>query len=269
MLWAECLSIVDAVIVSSNRRLSQWRTSGGTVAWKKDGSPVTTVDRLIEEDLFTFISSKYPGDTIVGEETGSTEGVDPSGPRATWFIDPVDGTVQLIHGQPFWSVLIGRMVDGQPEMGIVHFPDLGITYASPDGRIAMVRSKQATWESLTSVPHCSLENAYVLHNGIKMAKQAGLLDELINISDAASVERGYSDAFGHMEVIAGRSHLMVDFLAEPHDVVALAPIADAVGALQKGIDWTNPKACGVFVTANPGLTEEVPVRRLLSRGCEK
>ena len=85
----------------------------GPVEWKERGQPVTAIDRRIETLAREAIHQAWPGHAIQGEEHGSTPGNAPT----TWYIDPIDGTMNFARGLPFFSVSIGawrhdRMIAG-------------------------------------------------------------------------------------------------------------------------------------------------------------
>ena len=63
---------------------------------------VTDVDRRVEDMLIGEIQKRFPGDSILAEESGASQG---SGER-TWYVDPLDGTTNYAHGYPFFSVSI-------------------------------------------------------------------------------------------------------------------------------------------------------------------
>lgn len=61
---------------------------------------------------------------IVGEEQG---GATPEeGPA--FFIDPIDGTTNFVHGHPFWCVSIGLAVARVPVLGVVVSPPLAVEW---------------------------------------------------------------------------------------------------------------------------------------------
>ncbi|MCP4297108.1 MAG: inositol monophosphatase [Proteobacteria bacterium] len=61
---------------------------------------VTEADKTIEQEITQRILSRFPGDTVFGEEMGGI----PS--DATWVIDPIDGTTNFIHGIAYFCVSI-------------------------------------------------------------------------------------------------------------------------------------------------------------------
>ncbi len=63
---------------------------------------VSQADRLAEQACLAVLKRGTPEFGIVAEETGGK----PSG-HATWYIDPLDGTTNYLHGIPQYAVSIG------------------------------------------------------------------------------------------------------------------------------------------------------------------
>jgi len=99
------------------------------VMFKSAKDLVTKTDREVEDYLSDEIRKKYPSHTIVGEETGTTEGTG----EFAWFIDPIDGTTSFVHDQPFFSVSIGLKRNGEAVAGVVNAPRLGEIYHAVKG----------------------------------------------------------------------------------------------------------------------------------------
>ena len=87
---------------------------------------VTSYDRDSEALLRERLSAATPF-PVVGEEGGGA--LDPRAPNATgFFVDPIDGTTNFVHGHPFWNVSVGLVVEGQPVLGVVIAPMLGLSW---------------------------------------------------------------------------------------------------------------------------------------------
>ena len=97
---------------------------------------VTSYDRDSETLLRARLGAAFAFD-IVGEEQGGDYHKD----TPAFFIDPIDGTTNFVHGHPFWCVSVGLVVEGQPVLGVVLAPSLGLEwygYVAEDGaRLAM------------------------------------------------------------------------------------------------------------------------------------
>lgn len=93
-------------------------------AVKEDQTPVTEVDRQVEEYLIWQISAHYPGHAILSEESGgsiSTQQTQYDSDFA-WVIDPIDGTRSFASGLPVWGVSIGILRRGRPYIGGLFLP---------------------------------------------------------------------------------------------------------------------------------------------------
>ena len=100
---------------------------------------VTAMDYASEELTRRRLAELRPEDGVLGEERGTTSGSSP----VTWVVDPIDGTVNYLYGQPAYAVSIAAVTcpAGQvPEpanwtvwASCVHAPALGLTYTAALG----------------------------------------------------------------------------------------------------------------------------------------
>ena len=72
-----------------------------------DADWVTETDLAVERHVRDAVADRFPDARIVGEEFGAT---DAEGAAATWYIDPVDGTTNYVHGLP-WSSFSCAVLD--------------------------------------------------------------------------------------------------------------------------------------------------------------
>ena len=91
---------------------------------------VSQADRDAEEAIISLLQAQSPEYGIIAEESGHY-----AGKTATWYIDPLDGTTNFLHGIPHYAVSIalvahaGAVVDGQvlaqdaPVIGVVYDPN--------------------------------------------------------------------------------------------------------------------------------------------------
>ena len=94
---------------------------------------VTRFDRESEE----ILREKLAGATrlpIVGEETGGQRARGPD--AATWYVDPLDGTTNFVHGHPFWCISVGLIVGAEPVLGAVVAPALRLEWTGVSGEEA-------------------------------------------------------------------------------------------------------------------------------------
>jgi myo-inositol-1(or 4)-monophosphatase len=109
---------------------------GGVESRSKGGDArdlVTEADLASEKLICGSLRAAFPDHLIVGEEGyRSAEGREQE--RPTWFVDPIDGTSNFAHSFPFFSVSIALRHRGQGQVGVIHAPALGWTFAGARGQ---------------------------------------------------------------------------------------------------------------------------------------
>ena len=90
---------------------------------------VTDVDRRSEERLLADLSRLFPDDTVEAEEGSARAG---SSGRV-WYVDPLDGTTNFVHGYSHFAVSIACCDAAGPVLGAVHAPYLDELYLAGRG----------------------------------------------------------------------------------------------------------------------------------------
>lgn len=83
---------------------------------------VTEFDLRSEARIREILKEGTPDIAFIGEEGGGAA----SG--LTWYCDPLDGTMNFVHGHPFFCVSIGVMDEAGPLAGAVSAPALGLEW---------------------------------------------------------------------------------------------------------------------------------------------
>lgn len=80
---------------------------------------VTQLDTASERLIRDMIHASFPSDNFLGEE----EGLVSYGDGGTWIVDPIDGTNNLVHGIPGYTISIAyEQEPSQPVLGVVYSP---------------------------------------------------------------------------------------------------------------------------------------------------
>ena len=88
---------------------------------------ITKYDLASQELLVSRLESLAPGIPVVAEEQRAAAEVDRKR-GLVWYVDPLDGTTNFVHGHPFWSVVVGLVQDNRPIVGAVVAPALGLSW---------------------------------------------------------------------------------------------------------------------------------------------
>ncbi|WP_096785036.1 inositol monophosphatase family protein [Rhodobacter sp. CZR27] len=86
------------------------------VSSKGPGDFVSKADREAERIIREELMGARPTYGWVGEETGATDGQDPT---RRWIVDPLDGTTNFLHGLPHWAVSIALEHKGEIVSGVI------------------------------------------------------------------------------------------------------------------------------------------------------
>jgi myo-inositol-1(or 4)-monophosphatase len=90
----------------------------------------TEVDHRCERVIIDRLATEFPAHAFLAEESGA------SGSQAaeyTWIIDPLDGTISYVSGQPYFAVSIGLLRDRVPMLGVINLPAFGAMYWATRG----------------------------------------------------------------------------------------------------------------------------------------
>ena len=91
---------------------------------KAPGVWVSDADLRSEAAVRDALLTAVPDIPVLGEEGGGERGV------LGWFVDPLDGTANFLHGLEAVGVSVGLVEDDRPIVGVVHAPLLGRTYSA-------------------------------------------------------------------------------------------------------------------------------------------
>lgn len=94
---------------------------------KAPGDWVSAADLASEAAVREALERSAPGVPFFGEEAGGQRGA------LGWFVDPLDGTANFLHGLEAVGVSVALVAHGRPVVGVVHAPMLSRTYWATSG----------------------------------------------------------------------------------------------------------------------------------------
>ncbi|XP_049869204.1 inositol monophosphatase 1 [Pectinophora gossypiella] len=112
---------------------------------------VTEVDKNVEKTLIEGLSKKYPSHKFIGEESVA-DGVKCILTDApTWIIDPVDGTMNFVHGFPHSCISLGLSINKEVVAGIIYNPLLQQLFTAKKGKGAFLNDRQIHVSKITAL----------------------------------------------------------------------------------------------------------------------
>ena len=164
---------------------------------------VTAADRRAEETLRSELEQARPGYGFLGEEGGLHEGTDKT---HCWIVDPLDGTLNFLHGIPHFAVSIALEREGTIIAGVVYNPVSDDLFTAERGKGAFqndrrlrVSARRELSEAVVAcaLPHPSRGDVLLTRNEHAAVQQkvAGLRRFGAAALDLAWVAAGRLDAF--------------------------------------------------------------------------
>ncbi len=98
------------------------------VEMKGPNDPVTRADREANDLICARLGERFPGDTIVAEESAPESAAEARRMvrnERVFFVDPLDGTREFADRNPEFAVMIGLATGGRATLGVVVLPESG------------------------------------------------------------------------------------------------------------------------------------------------
>lgn len=218
---------------------------------------VTAADVASERVLVEALRRLCPDEAIEAEE----EVQDARDDRPRWFVDPLDGTINFVHGLPAFCVSLGRFEGGRPSLAVVLAPRLGEVYCALRGAGTWLLDPRGaasgSWRRL-SVRRSERIGEAILATGFPYRRNELANPNLENFCRVFPEVRGLrrfgSAALDLAWVAAGRLDAFWELHLSPHDVAGGALLVEEAGGrvtdLHGGQDWLRG---GSILAAPPAL----------------
>lgn len=230
------------------------RSFGRTVVPEMKGSvnPVTEIDRAAERAVLSVIESVRPDDALLSEERGGR--TDPVGRR--WIVDPLDGTVNFVHGIPQVSVSVGLWDGDVPLAGAVIDVTRGEVFSAAKGEGASLGNRPIRVSSRTDLSECIIATGFPYDRDVHALAYTEVMGQVM--SRARDVRRLGSAALDFAWVACGRVDGFWEYGLHPWDVAAGLLLVHEAGGLSADLS-THPATVTStdFILATPGIAEQL------------
>lgn len=212
---------------------------------------VSQADRKAEEIIHERLSKARPGYGFLMEESGAKEGSDKT---HRFIVDPLDGTLNFLHGIPQFAVSIGLEREGEPRAGVVLDVMRNEVFWAETGEGCWLDNRRMRVGARRKLAEA------VVTTGIPQLGVPGrerFLEELDAVTqNVAAVRRFGSAALDLAWVAAGRFDCFWERRLSPWDIAAGFVLVKEAGGTVIGLDKSDP-AKGDFVAGNPSLAAKL------------
>ena len=119
------------------------------VTYKSPVDLVTATDRQAELIIIEALHGAFPGHGIVSEESPPR----PGRSDYLWYVDPLDGTTNFVHGYPHCAVSVALEHQGALVLGLVHDPLRRETFSAQRGGGAQLNGRTIQVSNVDDLSH--------------------------------------------------------------------------------------------------------------------
>jgi myo-inositol-1(or 4)-monophosphatase len=219
---------------------------------------VSEADERAERAIVTAIREVRPDDALVAEEGSSARGS--SG--VSWYVDPLDGTINYLYGIPHWSVSICCADSAGPLAGVVFDPLRDELFSAARGGGAHLGDRR-----LVVTDKLDLASALIATGFGYAASERVTQGRIIArvLGEVRDVRRFGSAALDLSWVAAGRWDGYFEAVDKPWDWMAGAMLVREAGGQVSELDPRDP-AFPRIIASGPGIHDDL--RALLVRAVE-
>ncbi len=227
------------------------------VSSKGPGDFVTKADREAERIIKEDLLGARPTYGWLGEETGETDGADPT---RRWIVDPLDGTTNFLHGMPHWAVSIALEHKGEIVAAVVFDAAKDEMFWAEKGAGAWMNDSRMRVSGRRNMVDAVFATGVPF--GAKSTLPATLQDLARLMPACAGVRRWGAAALDLAYVAAGRYDGYWERELKAWDIAAgLLLVKEAGGFVSAIRDGDEPLAKGAIIAANEALFD--PFRKII------
>ncbi len=205
---------------------------------------VSIADHAVERHIREALARRFPGDAMLGEEAGGALA------DRLWVVDPIDGTLNFVHGMRYWCVSIAFVEHGVRRAAAIYDPSQDELFAAAAGAGARCNGAPIRVSGCASLDRALLSLGYVHRHDL----DAHLRLRRALLSAGAAVKDPGAGALMLAHVAAGRFDGFYEPHMHPWDALAgLLLIEEAGGRVGPYPGRGGILAGGAVIGAAPGL----------------
>ena len=219
------------------------------ISMKGPADFVTTADKRTEGILIEELTKARPGYGFLGEEGGVVEGKDKT---HRFIIDPIDGTLNFMHGIPQFAISIGLEREGQLVSGVIYNPVTDDLFMAEKGHGAFLNNKRLRVAARKELGPSVIATGLPFMGKEGHARASAEMAAVMNVT--AGIRRMGAASLDLAYVAAGRFDGFWEHGLQPWDMAAgILLVKEAGGVITDMTGGEQMLAKGSVICANEHL----------------
>ena len=234
-----------AVIGDASRDLKRLPTYS-----KEHGDIVSTANKETEQAIIATISAAFPDHAIAGADAGNAPGANAAS-LYRWIIDPLDGTMNFVHGYPYFAVSIALAHGSSLTHAVVLDPMHDELFTAVKGRGAQLNNAPIRTSACTRMQDALIGTVVPTRKSPRLARFLPVFNAL---ASRCTLRRAGAGALDLAYVAAGRLDGFFEMSLGTWDVAAGALLVSEAGG-RVGDFAGNPEFMrgNEVIAAAPGI----------------
>jgi myo-inositol-1(or 4)-monophosphatase len=221
------------------------------VSKKGPGDFVTAADLKAEKVIYEELSKARPGYGFLMEERGDVAGTDKT---HRFIVDPLDGTLNYLHGLPHFAISIGLERDSELVAGVVYDVAKNELFWAEKGQGAWLGERRLRVAARTKLSEALIVTGMAHPTRSDATARDRFMGEFDRVAAAsAGLRRSGSAALDLAWVAAGRFDAYWERSLSPWDIAAGAVIVREAGGFAREVDGGDFMQTGAILAANEAL----------------
>ena len=224
------------------------------VSKKGPGDFVSNADHRAEDIIHTHLTKARPGYGFVMEERGIVEGTDKSN---RFIVDPLDGTLNFLHGQPHYAVSIALERDGKLLTGVVFDVAKNEIFWAETGRGAWLDQRKLRVSGRRKLSDAVIATGTPWVGKAEEAHTTFAREVAAMTPSCAGIRRYGSAALDLAWVAAGRFDGFWEHGLKPWDIAAGMVLVREAGGTATELNGGDVMETGNLVASNDSLMPHI------------
>lgn len=190
---------------------------------------VSEVDLLAEQAILQILSTAYPDHAFLAEESGHSASAEAPEAEYQWVIDPLDGTLNFLHGFPQFAVSIALKRRGDLYQAVIYDPMRQELFTASRGSGAQLDGRRIRVSGCKDLASALLGSGFPVRNPDALDSYLEQLAKVLRQS--AGVRRPGAAALDLAYVASGRLDGFWESGLGPWDIAAGALLIQEAGGI--------------------------------------